>query len=77
MSTETEFKTVNLAEFLTNRMIQRIESAPLSVTVRLSDGEIEMPIGPKHPWFKELSRRKTEQVTRLRASLKATSETGK
>jgi hypothetical protein len=64
---ETVF--VNLGEFLIKRAIERIEAEPLTVTVHLTDGTIEMPIGPKHPWFKELNRRRTEQINVLRAKL--------
>lgn len=66
----TEPISVDLFEFLGERMIRNIEEQPITVTVQLSDGSIEMPIGSKHPWFKELSRRKAEQVKHLRASLK-------
>jgi hypothetical protein len=66
----TEPVSVDLFEWIGESMLRNIEEQPITVTVRLSDGSIEMPIGPKHPWFKELSRRKTEQVKRLRASLK-------
>jgi hypothetical protein len=66
----TEPASVDLFEWLGERMIRNIEEQPITVTVHLSDGSIEMPIGPKHPWFKELNARKTEQLKRLRASFK-------
>lgn len=69
MRDRPEIKTVKLGEFLVNRMIERIEAEPITVTVHLSDGSIEMPIPPKHPWFKELNRRRVEQVNALRAKL--------
>jgi hypothetical protein len=65
----TEVKSVDLFEWLADGMIRKLEEQPITVTVHLSDGSIEMPIPPKHPWFKELNARKTEQVERLRAKL--------
>jgi hypothetical protein len=71
MSTEPNVRSVNLFEWLADGMIRKLEEQPITVTVHLADGSIEMPIPPKHPWYKELNRRRTEQVQRLRASFKA------
>jgi hypothetical protein len=68
MSTEPNVRSVNLFEWLADGMIRKLEEQPITVTVHLADGSIEMPIPPKHPWFKELNARKTEQLKRLRAS---------
>jgi hypothetical protein len=70
MTTKPVVKSVNLFEWIGERMIQRIESEPITVDVRCADGTITMEIPPKHPWYKELSRRRTEQVQQLRASFK-------
>jgi hypothetical protein len=70
MSAEPDVKFVDVFEWAADGMIRKIESAPIVVTVHLADGSIERPIGPKHPWFKELNARKTEQLQRLRASFK-------
>ena len=61
----TEPASVDLFEWLGERMIRNIEEQPITVTVHLSGGSIEMPIGPKHPWYKELNRRRTEQVSHV------------
>jgi hypothetical protein len=65
----TEPASVDLFDFLAERMIRKIEEEPITVTVHLSDGSIEIPIGPKHRWFKELNRRRAEQIRALRATL--------
>jgi hypothetical protein len=70
LTTEPDVKSVDLFKWIGERMIQRIEEQPITVDVRLTDGTITMEIPPGHPWFKELSRRKAEQVQHLRASFK-------
>jgi hypothetical protein len=74
---EPEIKSVKLGEFLANRMIERIEKQPLEVEILLADGAITIPIPEGHAWHKAASERRNEQVKRLRASLKAKSETNK
>jgi hypothetical protein len=65
-----DVKSVNLGEFLAERMIRKIEEQPITVTFHLTDGLIEVPIGPKDPWFKELNRRRNAQLAQLRAKFK-------
>ncbi len=60
---------VNLGEFLIKRAIERIEADPITVELLLSDGAVTMEVPPKHPWYKELNRRRTEQIRELRARL--------
>ena len=68
MSEAPEVKSVDLFEWLAECMIRKIEEQPITVDVRLADGTITMEIPKKHPWYKELNRRRTE---RLRASFKS------
>lgn len=69
-----ELVSVNLGEFLAGRMIAKIEAQPITIEYRLSDGTITEEITEKHPWYKELNRRRNEQVQRLRESLKVKPE---
>jgi hypothetical protein len=64
-----EVKSVDLFEFLAERMIRKIEEQPITVEIQVSDGSITMEIPKKYPWYKELNRQRTE---RLRASFKST-----
>jgi hypothetical protein len=70
----TEPVSVNLGEFLAWRLLKKLEAQPLTVTLHLSGGSVEMEVPPTHPWFKELTQRRTEQVQRLRESFKTKSE---
>jgi hypothetical protein len=72
VSAEHELTKVNLFEFVAGRILKKLDEEPITVTVHLSGGSIEMPIGPKHPWFKELHQRRTEQISALRAKLPKT-----
>jgi hypothetical protein len=72
MSTEPE--SVNLGEFLADRMIAKLESEPITVELLLADGPITMEVLPTHPWFKELNRRRIEQIRALRAKLSLTTK---
>lgn len=70
----TKTETVNLYEFLAERIISKAEEQPATVDVRFADGTVRtFEIPPKHPWFKELNRRRTERV---RASFKKAMSTG-
>ncbi len=70
--TVSKVTTANVFDFLANRLIAGIESAPITVEYILSGGSVTEEITEKHPWYKELSRRKAEQVKSLRASWEAT-----
>lgn len=65
-----EVRTVDLFEWVGERMLRKLEAQPITVTFQCSDGSFTVEIGPKHPWYAELSRRKAEQIAALRAKFR-------
>jgi hypothetical protein len=60
----------NLFQYLGERMISKIEDAPIEVVFRFADGTRTVQIEKRHPWHKELSRRRAENLCQsLRRSL--------
>jgi hypothetical protein len=63
---KSEVKCVDLFAFLGERLIRKIEERPIMVEFRFADGTTRtFEIPKKHPWHKELNRRRIEH---LRAS---------
>jgi hypothetical protein len=66
-----EPETINLLEFLGEGLIRTLEDRPIEVEFRFADGSCTFEISQKHPWYKELKRRRDQQIEVLRVSLRA------
>ena len=65
-----EIKTINLFEFLGEGLIRKLEAQPIQVEFSFADVSRTVEITKKHPWYKQLKRRREEQIDALRAKLR-------
>lgn len=74
MSAPPEKERRDLFVHLGEQLIAKAEQQPIRVTIQFADGVRTYEIGPGDPWYKELSRRRSEA---LRSSLAKLRKRGK
>ena len=68
---KAETRMINLFEFLGEGLIRKLEEQPIQIEIHFADCARTFDVPKKHPWYKELKRRRDSQIASLRAKREA------